>query len=195
MGKAWFYNCSHTTSEHHDRSTKEDHNQSQYDDTPTLESNVTSSPAPPWNIKWEEASGENPDDIQREGFYCSLFLYPTDTVDTAGVISILYSSEYEPLNKKKNGSTVIEYLDSCFEYLDCHDTPVAVYPFDKFLDECGSNFLHYRYLLSIPTLLWTPFTSILALVETLFIQCTPLTGLPLLVVNSNLYPLQSVRLM
>ena len=82
------------------------------------------SPAPLWNRKWEEASGENPDDIQLESVGCSLFVYPTDTIDTGGVISIFSASEYEPVHKNNNGATVIDYLDSYFEYFDCHDTPI-----------------------------------------------------------------------
>ena len=58
-----------------------------------------------------EVIDENPDDIQWEGVYCSLFLEPTDSVDNGGVISILSDSEYSPIKKNNNEATVIGYLE------------------------------------------------------------------------------------
>ena len=69
-----------------------------------------------------------------------MVLGTTYSVVTGGVISICSASEYAPLNKNNNDTNIIGYLDSYFEYFDCHDTPVTVDSFVKFLGYCGSNF-------------------------------------------------------
>ena len=49
-------------------------------------------------------------------------------VDTRGVISIQSASEDAPVNVNNIDATVIGYLDSYFEYFDCHNNPVTVDP-------------------------------------------------------------------
>ena len=68
-----------------------------------------------------------------------MVVYQTDSIDTGGVVYILYASEDSPV-KKNNDTTIIGYLDSYFEYFDFHDTPVNVDPFEEFLDACGFTF-------------------------------------------------------
>ena len=64
MGKAGFYNFSHTTFEHRASDPKSEPTHSQSDNTTTPESNFASSPTPTCNRKRKEASDENPNDIQ-----------------------------------------------------------------------------------------------------------------------------------
>ena len=115
-------------------------------------------------------------------------------VDTGVVISIRYSSEDSPQNKNNNCETVIGYLDSYFEYFDCHDTTVTVDKFKKFLDARGYLFIKYRPLSSLPTFMCIPLTSLLTLVHLPFIQCMYHLGLPFIVVKNILNPLQYFRL-
>ena len=67
IGKAGFYNRSHTTYEHHVRSPKVDPPQSQQDDNPTPEGNLALSPGPPCDRKGEESSDKSSNDLQWEG--------------------------------------------------------------------------------------------------------------------------------
>ena len=137
MGKTGFYNLSHATSECRAHSPKSYPTQSQSDDTPTLESNFGLSQYPPCNLKWEESSDDNPDDLQWEGVYWSLVVDPNYYFYTGGVIYIFSTSEDAPLNKNNNDPTVIGYLDSFFKYFDYHNTPINMDPLNGFLDDHG----------------------------------------------------------
>ena len=108
---------------------------------------------------------------------------PTDSIDTGGVISNSSASQYAAVNKNINDKTVIAYLESYFEYFECHDTSVIVDPFDKFTDAHGSTFFQYRSFSSLQLLMWIPLSYMLP------------TGLPFIVVNRTLDPLQPIRLM
>ena len=140
MVNSGFYYYSHITSERHSFATESDPLQSQSDDTPIPEGNFTSSPSPSCDCKGEETSDENPGDIQL-GVYTAIWLLIQPILfDTGGVIYIRSASEYSPVNKNNNDTTVIGYLDSYFEYFYCHDTPITVDPFDEFLGDRGSPF-------------------------------------------------------
>ena len=138
MYKDGFYNLAHTISKH--RTLQSGPTKYQYDHTPTPERNVSSYPAPPWNRKGKEGSDENNDDLQWESVYCYLIVDATDYVDTGVVIYICSVYAYAPVNNSNNNTTIIGYLESYFDYFDCHYNPVTVYLFDYFLDAHVSPF-------------------------------------------------------
>ena len=68
-------------------------------------------------------------------------------------------------------------------------------PLTSFLMLVDFFFLQYMSLSILTPLLCIPLTILLKIVDPPFLQCMSLPGLPLLVANSNLDPLQYFRLM
>ena len=110
--------------------------------------NFSPYPAPTCNQKLQEASDENPDDLQWEGVYCYMIGDTTDSVDTEGIISISSASAYVPVMNNNNNVTVIEHLESYFEYFDYHDIRG---------DISKPNYIYYG--IYFPYLLWRSVTS------------------------------------
>ena len=52
---------------------------------------------------------------------------------------------------KKKDAIVIGYLDSYFEYFECHDTPITMDNFHKFIDARGYNFSSVQVTLESTT--------------------------------------------
>ena len=85
-------------------------------------------------------------------------------------------------------------MDSYFDYFDCHDNLIMMDTFYGFFDVYKSPVFQCKYHSSLPPFLWITLMILLTLVDPPFIQYTPLPGLPLLVANSTLDPIQYVRI-